>query len=117
MAQLAEILRYKPESRGFDFRWCHNTSGRTMALGLTQPLTEMIISRISWGEGGRCVRLTNLPHSCADCLETWKLQPPGNLILCPDLYRICFTVILSLLIFLPSRSLFVHLQCLHHILL
>ena len=59
----------------------------------------------------------NLPHSCADFLETWKLHPPGTLILCPGLYRICFAVILSLLIFLPSRSLLVHLQCLHHIFL
>jgi len=24
------------------------------------------------GKGGRCVRLTTLPHSCTDCLETWK---------------------------------------------
>jgi len=23
MAQLVEALRYKPEGRGFDFRWCH----------------------------------------------------------------------------------------------
>ena len=24
MAQLVEALRYKPEGRGFDFRWCHS---------------------------------------------------------------------------------------------
>ena len=23
MAQLVEALRYKPEGRGFDFRWCY----------------------------------------------------------------------------------------------
>jgi hypothetical protein len=23
VAQLVEALRYKPESRGFDSRWCH----------------------------------------------------------------------------------------------
>jgi hypothetical protein len=46
-------LRNKPEGRGFDSRWCHwnffidNPSGRTMALGLTQPLTETSTS-ISW---------------------------------------------------------------------
>ena len=40
-------LRYKPAGRGFDSRWCqdfsplHNPAGRTMALGSTQPLTEM----------------------------------------------------------------------------
>ena len=30
------------------FHW-HNPSGRTMALGLTQPLTEMSTGNISWG--------------------------------------------------------------------
>ena len=30
------------------FRW-HNPSGRTMALGSTQPLTEMSTGNISWG--------------------------------------------------------------------
>ena len=39
MAQLVGELRYKPEGRGFDSRWCH--SGLTVALGLTQSLTEM----------------------------------------------------------------------------
>jgi hypothetical protein len=47
-------LRYKPESRGFDSRLCywifhrHNLSGRTIALGLTQPPTEMSTRNISW---------------------------------------------------------------------
>ena len=36
-----------------------------MALGLTQPVTEMSTRSISWGKGGRCVRLTALPPSCA----------------------------------------------------
>jgi hypothetical protein len=50
-----EALRYKPECRGFDSRWCHwnfhlhNPSGRTMALGSTQPLTEMNTRNISCG--------------------------------------------------------------------
>jgi len=30
------------------FQW-HNPSGRTMALGSTQPLTEMSTRNISWG--------------------------------------------------------------------
>jgi hypothetical protein len=29
---------------------CHNPSGRTMTLGLTQLLTEMSIRNISWGK-------------------------------------------------------------------
>jgi hypothetical protein len=53
------------------FHW-HNLSGYTMALRLTQPLTEMSNSGISWGlggKGGQCVRLTTLPPSWADGLE------------------------------------------------
>ena len=49
VAQLVEALRSKSEGRGFDSRWCHNPSGRSMALGLTQPLTEMSTRNISWG--------------------------------------------------------------------
>jgi len=55
VAQLVEALRYKSEGRHFDFRWCHgifymhNPSVRTMALGLTQPLTEMSTRNISCG--------------------------------------------------------------------
>jgi len=33
-----------------------------MALGSTQPLTEMSTGSISWGKGGRCVRLTTYHH-------------------------------------------------------
>jgi len=36
-------------------------------------------------KGGRCIRLTTLPPSCADCLEIWERQPPGNLRTCPRL--------------------------------
>jgi hypothetical protein len=53
---VVEALRYKPEGRGFDSRWCHCKffidiilPGRTMALGSTQPLTEMSTRNISWG--------------------------------------------------------------------
>jgi hypothetical protein len=38
------------------------------------------------GKGGRCVGLTTLPPSCADCLEIWEPQPPGTLRACPGLY-------------------------------
>ena len=62
-----------------------------MALGLTQPLTEMSTRNISWGKGGRCLGLTKLPSSCADYLEIWEPHPPGNLRACPGLYRNCFT--------------------------
>ena len=63
----------------------HNPPGRTMALGSTQFLTDMSTTYISWGKGGRCVELTTLLPSCADCLEIWEPQPPGTLRACPGL--------------------------------
>ena len=30
------------------------------------------------GKGGRCVQLTTVSPSCADCLETWEPQPPWS---------------------------------------
>jgi len=63
-----------------------------MALGLTQPLTEMSTRNISWGvKGCRCVGLTTLPPSRADCLEIWEPQPPGSNWARPGLYGDCFT--------------------------
>ena len=34
-------------------------------------------------EGGRCVGLTTLSHSCADCLEICEPKTPGTLGVCP----------------------------------
>ena len=36
-------------------------------------------------KSGRCVGLTTLPPSCADCLEIWEPQPPGTLWACSGL--------------------------------
>ena len=67
------------------FHW-HNTSGRTMAQRLTQPITEMNTRNISGGDkGDRCVGLTILPPSYADCIEIWGPQPPGTFRACPGL--------------------------------
>jgi hypothetical protein len=66
------------------FHW-HNPSCRAMALGLTQPLTEMGTRNISLGKGGRCVVITTLPPLCADCLKIWDPQPPGKLRACQGL--------------------------------
>ena len=53
VAQFVEALRYKPEGRGFDFRWglflIDNHSGHTVALGSTQPRTEMSTRDLLWG--------------------------------------------------------------------
>jgi len=59
-----------------------------MALGLTQPPTEMRTRYISWRV--KCVGLTTLPPSCANCLEIWEPQPPGTLRSCPGLSWDCF---------------------------
>ena len=73
------------------FHW-RKPSGRTVALGLTQHLTEMSTRNISWwGKGDRYVGLTNLSASCADCLKIWKPQPPGNFIVYLGLFRDSFT--------------------------
>jgi len=37
------------------------------------------------GKGGQCIGLTNLPPSCAECLEIWEPQTPGTLRACPGL--------------------------------
>ena len=53
-----------------------------MALGSTQPLTEMSARNISRGKGGRCVRLTTLPPSCAVVMKSGNLhflEPSGPL--------------------------------------
>jgi hypothetical protein len=47
-------------------------------LQSTRPVTEMITKIIAWGKDGRCLGLTVLPSSCADCLETWEPQSPGK---------------------------------------
>jgi hypothetical protein len=55
VAQLVEAVRYKPEATGLipdsvtEIFQLHNPSGRTMALGSTQPLTEMSTRNIFWG--------------------------------------------------------------------
>jgi hypothetical protein len=46
VAQLVETLCYKLEGRGFYPRWCHSPSDLTVALGSTQPLTEMITRKV-----------------------------------------------------------------------
>jgi hypothetical protein len=45
------LICYKPEGRGFESRWggIFHYSSRTMALGSTQPLTEMSTRNLSGG--------------------------------------------------------------------
>ena len=90
MEQLVEALRYIREVHGFDSRWVHWNSGRNMALGSTKQLREMTTRNISQEKGGRCIRLTTLPHSCVDCPEIWEPHPPGTI-------RVCGGIALTLL--------------------
>ena len=56
---------------------CHNPSGRTVAFGSTQLLTEMSTRNISWGQGCRCFGLTTLqPYSLhvPHVLKSWILN-------------------------------------------
>jgi hypothetical protein len=53
---VVEALRYKPKVVGgsipdgvIGIFHLHNLSGRILALGSTQPLTEMSTMNISWG--------------------------------------------------------------------
>ena len=62
-----------------------------MALGSTQPLTEISTRNISLGgKGGRRIGLTTLLPSCADYLDIWEYLHLGTLRACPGLYRDCF---------------------------
>jgi len=56
-----------------------------MALGSTQSLTEMSTRLFPGGKGGRCVRLTTLPPSCAVVMKSENfnfLEPSGPLQAC-----------------------------------
>ena len=63
-----------------------------MSLGSTQPLTE-IRGILSGGKDGRCVGLTILPPSCADCVEILGASTSWTAV---GLLRNSFTFILPL---------------------
>jgi hypothetical protein len=76
VAQLVEALRYKSEGSGFVSRWCHWTFSLTFIY--CGPGVDSASNRNEYQEyilgvkGGRCIGLTTLPPSCADCLEIWE---------------------------------------------
>ena len=71
---------------------------RTTALGSTQLIVKMSNRNIPGGKGGRCVRLTTSPPSCAECHEIWGPKTPGNLWATPGLLRDSFTFYLFIFI-------------------
>jgi hypothetical protein len=68
LAQLVEVLRYKPEGRGVDSRRCHWNSSLTLSI-CTMALRNEYQEYFLMDKGGRFVWLTTLPFSSADCLE------------------------------------------------
>jgi hypothetical protein len=81
VAQLFEALRYKPEGREFDSRWCHCNFSWTYSFRPHYVPGVDSASNINeyqeyflGGKGGRCLELTTLPPSCVDCLEIWDPQ-------------------------------------------
>ena len=92
MAQSVEALRYEPEGRGFDSRWRHWSFSLTYSFRPHYgPGVDSASNRNEYQEyfvrdkGGRCVGMTTLSPSCADCLEICEPQPPGTLRACPGL--------------------------------
>ena len=84
-----EALRYKPEGRGFDSRWCHWNFSLTQSFRPhCGPGVDSASNRNEYqeyflgGEGGWCVGLTTLLPSCADCFEIWEPLLPGTLWAC-----------------------------------
>jgi len=81
VAQLVEALHYKLEGSRFDSRLCHWNFSLTQSFrSLYGPGVDSASNRIEYqkyflgGKGGRCVQLTILPPSRADCLEIWDLE-------------------------------------------
>ena len=75
VAQLVEALRYKPEGRGFDFPW-YQWDVPLPSLFRPQydpgvgsaPNRNEYQGYLLGSKGSRCVGVTTLPLSCADCL-------------------------------------------------
>jgi hypothetical protein len=62
-----------------DFLNLPNPSSHTMALGSTQPLTEMSTRNLPGGKKRPRVGLTTLPPSVSRMSKIWKLQPLATL--------------------------------------
>ena len=93
VALLVDALHHKPGGRGVDFRSCHSNVSLTWHFRSHYgPGVDSASNRNGHQEyflrcnGGRCVGLAMLPPLCADCLEIWESQPPGNFRACPGLW-------------------------------
>ena len=77
---MVQALRYKPEGRGFDSRWCHWNFSLTYSFRPSYgPGVDSASNRNEYQEyflgakGGRCVGLTTLSPSCATVLKSRSL--------------------------------------------
>ena len=88
------------ECRGFDSRWYFSMTksfrphyGPGVDSGSNRnEYQEYFLG----GKGGRCVELTNVQPSCADCLEIPNPQLPRTLRVCPGLFKNCFSFTLRI---------------------
>jgi len=104
---VVKALRYKPAGRGFDSRWCHwNFSVTKSFRSHCGPGVDSASNRNEYqvyflgGKGGRCLRLTTLPPSCAVVMKSGNLnflEPPGPLQDCNG------TVLPLPLLFIPVK--------------
>jgi hypothetical protein len=89
---VVNALRYKRACHGFDSRWCHwNFSVTYLLLVALWPWGRLNLKQ-KWvpdvfpgGKGGRCVRLSTSPPSCAVLMQSGNLnflEPSGLLQAC-----------------------------------
>ena len=102
VVQFVEAPHYESEGRGFDSRRCHWNFSLMLSfwsrfgLGVDSAPNRNDYQEYFLGaKGDRCVGLTTLPLSCADCPEIWEPQRPGTLGACPGVQWDCFTFIVA----------------------
>ena len=107
VAQVFEALRYETSGSGFDSRWCNLNFLSTQTYrphygpGINSASNRKEYQEyFLGGKGGRCLGLTTLPPSCADCLEIWEPQHPGAPRSCPSLLQELLYLYLYLYLYL-----------------